>query len=96
MVLLAVCDAKYCFSMFDVDQYGSNNDSAVLLNSKLGKKIAQGLLNIPSGTTINGCALNLFPIFLLGLTRCEQNVILCNFDYEGTIGVDEIFMNKLR
>ena len=50
MVLLAVCDAKYCFTMFDVGQYGSNNDSGVLLKSKMGKKLAQGSLNIPSGT----------------------------------------------
>ena len=27
MVFLAVCDAKYCFTMFDVGQYGSNNDN---------------------------------------------------------------------
>ena len=38
MVLLAICDAKYCFTMCDVGQYGSNNDSGVLLNSKMGKK----------------------------------------------------------
>ena len=73
MVLLAVCDAKYCFTMFDEGQYGSNNDSGVLLNSKIGKKLAQGLLNIPSGTILKGkgCALNPLPYFLLGLTRCQ-------------------------
>ena len=52
MVLLAVCDAKYCFTMFDVGQYSSNYDNGVLLNSKIGKKFAQGSLNIPSGTTV--------------------------------------------
>ena len=62
MVLLAVCDAKYCFTMLDVGQYGSKNDSGVLINSKMGKKVAQGSLNISSGTILNGCALNL-PIF---------------------------------
>ena len=52
MVLLAVCDAKYCFTMFDVGQYGSNNDSGVLLNSKMGKNLAQGSLDIPRGTKL--------------------------------------------
>ena len=71
MVLLAACDAKYCFTTFDVGQYGSNKDSGVLLNSKMGKKLAQGWLNIPSGGILNGCALNPLPYFLLGLTRCQ-------------------------
>ena len=70
MVLLAVCDAKY-FNIFDVGQYGSNNNSDVLLNSKMGKKLAQGLLNIPSGTILNECALNPLPKFVLGLTRSQ-------------------------
>ena len=29
-VLLAICDANYCFTLFDLGQYGSNNDSGVL------------------------------------------------------------------
>ena len=70
MILLAVCDAKYYFTMFDVGQYGSNNDSGVLLNSKTGKKLAQGSLNISRRITLNGCALNPLSYFLLGLTRC--------------------------
>ena len=37
-VLLAICDASYCFTLFDVSQYGSNNDAGVLANSSIGKK----------------------------------------------------------
>ena len=50
MVLLAVCDAKYCFTMFDVGKHGSINDSGALLNIKRGKKLAQSSLNIACGT----------------------------------------------
>ena len=39
MVLLFVCDAKYCFTVFHMGQYGSNNNSGVLLNSKMGKNL---------------------------------------------------------
>ena len=68
MVLLALCDAKYYFTMFDVGQYGNNNNSDGLLNSKMGEKLAK---DIPRATALNGCALNSLPYFLLGLTRCQ-------------------------
>ena len=38
IILLAICDACYNFTAIDVEQYGSKNDSAVLLNSKMKKK----------------------------------------------------------
>ena len=33
MVLLALCDANYCFTLIDIGRYGSNNDSGVLAQS---------------------------------------------------------------
>ena len=36
LVLLAICDAQYCFSFVDVGEYGSNNDSGIFLNQKWG------------------------------------------------------------
>ena len=36
IVLLAVCDARYNFTLIDVGQFGSNNDSGVLNNSAFG------------------------------------------------------------
>ena len=38
LVLLAVCDAPYCFHLFDVGQYGRNNDAGVLARSCIGKR----------------------------------------------------------
>ena len=46
-LLLAVCDAKYKFIYADVGQYGSNNDCAVLNNSKLGDGLERGTLKLP-------------------------------------------------
>ena len=39
IVLLAVCDSNYCFTLFDLRHYGSNSDSGVLAKSKIGETI---------------------------------------------------------
>ena len=35
-LVLAICDANYCFTLFDVGEYVSNNDSNVLIYSNIG------------------------------------------------------------
>ena len=75
MSLLAVCDAKYCFAIFDAGQYGSNNDRGLLFNSKTDKKLAQGSRNISSGATLNGCTLN--PLFYF-FFRINTPLVQCD------------------
>ena len=36
IVLLAACDVDYCFTLFVIVSYGSNNDSGVLAKSLIG------------------------------------------------------------
>ena len=36
LVLLDICDANYCFTSFDVGQYGSDNNSGVLIHINTG------------------------------------------------------------
>ena len=60
---MAICDANYCFTLFDIGQYGSNNDSGVLINSKMGKMFENNELEIPVKSSINKYTL---PYFLLG------------------------------
>ena len=64
--LLAVCDAKYKFIFADVGQYGSNNDCAVLNNSKIGEGLERGTLSIPSDEKIPGIDGLDMPYYLLG------------------------------
>ena len=40
VVLMAVCDAHYVFSLMNVGDFGSNNNSGVLENSAMGKAFA--------------------------------------------------------
>ena len=65
-VLLAICNARYCFTLFDVGQYGSNNDAGVLANSSIGKKIKAGEMNIPPLRDLEGCSFDALPYYLVG------------------------------
>ena len=67
-VLVAICDARYCFTLFDVGQYGSNNNAGVLANSSVGKKIEAGEINIPPPRHLEGCS---FDPLLYNLVRDE-------------------------
>ena len=66
VVLMAICDANYCFSFVDVGNYGSNNDSGVLLNFDLGKKFKSSSMNIPEPSTKAGYNNENLPYFLVG------------------------------
>lgn len=46
-ILLAVCDANYCFLYIDVGAYGKSNDSSVFKDSLFYKHMTEGTLNIP-------------------------------------------------
>ena len=59
IVLLAVCDSNYCFTLFDLRHYGSNSDSGVLAKSKIGE-------TIPAPSTYMTCDFDSLPCFLVG------------------------------
>ena len=66
MVLLAVCDADYCFTLCDFGSYGSNNDCGVPANSLLGKGLESNKIQLPPNEPLDGCTFSLLPYYLLG------------------------------
>ena len=66
IVLLAICDATYCFTVFDLGQYDSNNNSGVLANSHLGQLFDDNLLNVPPDSKLLETDDEMLPYFLLG------------------------------
>ena len=42
IVLLAICDANYCFTLVDIGDYGSTNDASVLSNSAFRQLFDKG------------------------------------------------------
>ena len=41
IVLMAVCDKLYCFTLINVGDFGSNNYSSILARSSMGKKFGE-------------------------------------------------------
>uniref|UniRef100_A0A6P7GPA1 Protein ALP1-like n=1 Tax=Diabrotica virgifera virgifera TaxID=50390 RepID=A0A6P7GPA1_DIAVI len=53
IILLAVCDANYCFLYVDVGAYGKSNDSSIFKESLFYKRVSEGTFNIPAPKPIN-------------------------------------------
>ncbi|XP_066925582.1 putative nuclease HARBI1 [Clytia hemisphaerica] len=64
IVLMAICDAKYNFTFVDVGQYGSNNDSGILLYSKILDTFENNTQNVPGREMVPGTEMDI-PYFLL-------------------------------
>lgn len=50
IVIMAMCDAKYTFTMVDVGGYGRDNDAAIFEESQFGQAFTHGRMAIPSPT----------------------------------------------
>ena len=46
IVVIAVRDSNYGFTMVDIGEYGSNNDSGVLMRSEINRRFEEGSLNL--------------------------------------------------
>lgn len=56
IVLLAVCDANYCFTIVDIGDFGSTNDASVLSRSEFGQCFEDhpSEMHLPSSSTHGG------------------------------------------
>ncbi|XP_069358039.1 uncharacterized protein [Maniola hyperantus] len=65
-VLLAVCDANYCFIAVDIGAYGKSNDSTIFKDSILYKKLVEKTLNIPDPRPISQTDTTPLPHVIVG------------------------------
>jgi len=62
---MAVCDAHYVFSLVNIGDFLSNNDSGVLQNSAMGRALERKILGIPDAEPFEGIQ-DPLPYFLVG------------------------------
>ena len=55
MVLLKMCDANYCSTLFDFGSYGSNNDCGILSNLVMGEAFQYNNIDLPDPKKLQGC-----------------------------------------
>ena len=53
IVLMAVCDYNYCFTLLDIGDYGRQSDGGVFSNSIFGRAMKHGSLLLPAAETIH-------------------------------------------
>lgn len=65
-VLLAVCDANYCFIAVDIGYYGKNSDSSIFKNSIFYQKLIKKELNIPENSSFPKGEESKLPFVIVG------------------------------
>ena len=65
IVLMAVCDSNYCFTLLDIGNYGRHSDGGVLSNSVFGQAMERGSLGLPDPDYI-GSQRILLPYYFVG------------------------------
>ena len=66
IILLAIYDSNYCFTLFDLGRYGSNNDSGELAKSEMGELFETEKIGIPQPAKHSTCDFDPLPYFFVG------------------------------
>ena len=92
IILLAICDSNYCFTLFDLGQYGSNNDSGVLANSKMKEMIEENRFDILPPSTYKSCDFEPLPYFFVGDEIFPIKTCLMRY-YPGKLDKERMIFN---
>ena len=92
IILLAICDSNYCFTLFDLGHYGSNNDSGVLAKSEMEELIETQKIGIPQPAKHSTCDFDPLPYFFVGDEIFPLKTWLMR-PYPGTLDMEQIIFN---
>ena len=57
IVLMAICDSAYCFSLVDIGSYGKDNDASIFSQSDINMAFESNTLCVPNTACVDGHAL---------------------------------------
>ena len=57
---------RYCFTLFDVGEYGSNNNDGLFSKSSVGQKLEAEEVNILPMYYLNNCLFDTLPLLSSG------------------------------
>ena len=67
IVLMAVCDSQYCFTLVDIGDFGRHSDGGVFANSNFGKGVESNSIGLPDPQSLPGSPINSkFPYVFVG------------------------------
>ena len=67
MILMAICDAGYIFTLVGIGSFGSNNDRGVFRNSPMGKVFFNDEMGLPVAECLEDSpTFGKVPYFLVG------------------------------
>lgn len=97
IVLLAVVDHDYCFTMVDIGSYGRNSDSGIFLKSAFGRRLYRDTMNVPPASPLEGMPeLGNMPYCLVGDEAFPLTTFLMRpFPGRGLTGDQRIFNYRL-
>ena len=91
IVLLAVCDAHYRFTVVDFGEAGRHSDGGVLANSEFGQALENGTLSIPDPRPLTGTTQPALPYVIVGDAAFPLKENICIHTLERIFQRTELF-----
>ena len=93
IVLMAMCDSKYCFTLVDIGNFGRDNDAHIFNNSMMGRAFYKNELNVPPPRKIDGHQLPF--VIVSDEIFASKSWLLKPYGGKGMPQEDEIFNYRL-
>ena len=89
---MAVCDARCCFTLLSVSDFGSNNDSGILEKSSVGKRFEEQKMRFPNAKPLLGYKGNLSYVLVGDEYIAAENLAYATTSRSSIISTKHIYL----